>query len=449
MRYERTYFEPLLKRVPTQVDRSEFIQRYDIDNLYPQRCREVINRSYTLSGCLRVLADFINGDGFVDPALKTLKVNDKGQMGMTLDDVLKAVSKPVAEFSGIALHVNYDLNLRISSIIPIKWEYCRLGLPDEFGKVYDIKYCTNWERDTKKEISTARTIYEYPIFNPAPEVVAAQIAECGGIENYTGQILYWTPEEGEYPLATFDPVFEHAQAQAESGEFKIAALQNGFMATTAIVYPGTFTDNTEKAKFLATIQQQKGAKGANGIIAIEDPTATKNAADVFQNLSPANVDRQWEYTELSSLNAIMENYAMPKELLGVRPETGMFNKENMENAYLYFNTITRNRRNELSRFFKNLMQYWATPVQSDFKIKEQKFGEEIVEVTAAPVDDKVSAVLRSLSRSELAKFYGYINDFKKGRATLEQTMVFMRAYGLSDQEIMLFLNDDPNDDPKI
>lgn len=449
MRYERTFFEPLLKRVPTQVDRSEYIQRYDVDNLYPQRCKEVIARSYTLTGCLKVLADFINGEGFADPALKTLIVNDKGQLGMTLDDVLKSVSKPYSEFSGVALHINYNLNLQMSSIVPIKWDYCRLGLPDKYGRVSDIKYCTNWERDTRKELSTAREIYEYPVFNPDPEVVAAQIEECGGIENYSGQILYWTPEEWEYPLATFDPVFEHAQAQAESGEFKIAALQNGFMATTAIVYPGEFTDDKEKREFMATIKDKKGPKGANGIIAIQDPSGTKRAADIFQSLAPPNVDRQWEYTESSSLNAIMENYAMPKELLGVRPESGMFNKENMENAYLYFNTITRNKRNELSRLFKNLMQYWSTPIVSDFKIKEQKFGEEVIETAAAPVDDKVSAVLRSLSRSELAKFYGYVNDFKKGRASLEQTMVFMRAYGLSEQEIMLFLNDDPNDDPKI
>lgn len=62
-----------------------------------------------------------------------------------------------------------------------------------------------------------------------------------------------------------------------------------------------------------------------------------------------------------------------------------------------------------------------------------------------PNQDAIDSLIRSLSRKDLAKFYGYVNDFKRGRATLEQTKVFLRAYKFTDEQIMLFLNDPEGD----
>jgi hypothetical protein len=449
--YEK--YKPLLKRVPTVVDNYDDVQRYDSDNLYPQRCKEIIARSYTLKSALAVLKDFINGEGFVDPALNTLIVNEKGEYGGTLRDVLNKVCETYSEFTGTALHIGYDLNYSMSSITPIPWEYARMGIADDDGNVDEIRYSTNWERDMMKSKNTTRKIVSYYTFNPDPEVVRQQIEDCDGIENYKGQIIYWTPEEGQYPKATFDPILEHAQAQGELGEYKIGNLQNGFMATTIVVVPET-NSTGEKSNLIDDLRKKKGSKGANGILGIETNNPEFDIDKMIKTLSPANVDRQWEYTETSSAAAIMENYAMPKELLGVRPETGMFNQENMENAYVYFNSITRNKRAEISRFFAYLMKYWQTPIVADFKIKEQRY---IVEETTAlpgqpatsPIQNEIDTVIRSLSRRDLSKLYGYVNDFKKGRANLEQTKVFLRAFKLTDQQIELFLNDDPNDDPQL
>ena len=443
-------YEPVLKRLPIWIDRSENIQRCGEDNLYYQRLIEIRSKSYTLNSCLKVLADFINGEGLEDPNIGSLIVNTSKMMPMTMNDLLKFQSNQLAPWMGVAFHVAYSLNLRVAKVTPLNWEYCRLGLPDINGIVKDIKFCTNWERDNKKEITTARIIEKYDTFNPDPNVVAAQIEECGGIENYKGQILYVTPEEFEYPLATFDAVLEHAQAQHETGVFKIAGLQNGWMATTMIAVPPSNSGNENK-NYIDELRKKKGAKGANGVFGIE-VTGDFDLDKMVKTISPTNIDRLWEFTESSSMAAIMENYAMPKELLGVRPETGMFNQENMENAYVYFNSITRNKRAYLSRIFSYLFQYWETPIISDFKIKEQRFTvDEVAQgsVSTDPVQNQINAVMRSIPRRELSNFYGYINDYKKGRATLEQTKVFLRAFNLSDSDIELFLNDNPDDDPKL
>lgn len=59
-----------------------------------------------------------------------------------------------------------------------------------------------------------------------------------------------------------------------------------------------------------------------------------------------------------------------------------------------------------------------------------------------PQQEAIDALIRSLSRKDLAKFYGYVNDYKKQRATLEQTKIFLHAFKLTDEQIMLFLNEE-------
>lgn len=438
--YEK--YKPLLKRVPTLIDTYEDVQKYDTDNLYPQRCEEIIARSYTLKSAIEVLSDFLNGDGFIDDQLNKLVVNEKGAYGGNLGDLLRKVCFSFAKYNATALHIGYDLNYRISSITPIPFEYCRLGIADDDGYVDEIRYSTNWEQDYRKSKDTTRKITSYHVFNPDPEVIAQQIADCDGIENYKGQILYWTPEEGKYPKSSFDPVFEHAQAQYEASLYKVSALQNGFSVSTVIVVPET-NSMGEQNNLLTQLQKKKGSAAANGILGIETNDPNFDVTRMVTSITPPNVDRQWEYTDSSSLNAIMENYAMPKELLGVRPENGMFNKQNMQDAYIYFNTITRNKRNEISRFFSFLMQYWQSPIQADFKIKEQQYAVEELQAQTATVNSGIT----KLSRKEFSNFRKYVADFQKGTITKEQALTFLRAFGLSEEEIALWLDNDPTNDP--
>lgn len=359
--YEKT--RPYLKRSPTVTDVFDGIRRWDLDNLYPQRALEIMRRSYTLKAVVERVADFLNGEGFEDVNVGNTVVNNSTMTGMTLNKVLKRVTQQYAAFTIIALHIGYDLNYRISSIIPVKPEYLRFGLDG------CIKYSTNWERDGRKE--TDRKIVSYHPFSP--DTVKDEIEYCGGIQNYKGQILFLTPEELEYPLATFDPVIDHAQAQAELGIGKVSNVQNSFLSTMAIVFPGEFESDEEKMQFQELIKNKSGARNLGSRIGLQDRSGTKKASDIFQTLSPPNLDRLFEFTEKSIVDAIMENEAMPKEILGVRPDTGMFNKENMEQAYIYFNSITRNRRLEISECFSYLLKYWQTPIITDAKIAEQRY----------------------------------------------------------------------------
>lgn len=426
---------PYLKRVPIISDPSEGILRYDYDNLYPQRAEEIVRRSYTLKAVIDRVADFLNGEGFLDPKIASLVVNTKGWRGQSLNAVLNSVTPTFAKFNSICLHIGYDLNYRVASIEPIKFEYIRLSLR-ETG---ELMYSTNWERDGRKENIHNAEIYH--AFNPNPDVVAAQIEEAGGIEDFKGQILYFTPDPGQYPLASFDPVFDHAQAQGELGVLKISDIQNNFLSTLAIIYPGEFASDAEEFEFKKLISSKSGARGAGSRIGIQDKTGLKKAGDIFQQLSPVSLDKLYEFTETSVMNAIMENEAMPKELLGVRPESGMFNQDNMEQAYTYYNAITRNRRAIISEVFSYILQHWSKPIASDCKIKQQEYIQKTVEETATEGALEINDNLKNMSGAQSINFARILRKYGKGEYSREQATVLLRGgFGFTEEEISSLLD---------
>lgn len=361
--------EPLLKRVATVQDFTDGIQRWGLDNLYPQTCEELVGRAFTLKAVMDKVTDFLNGEGIEDEDIGSIIVNEEGQ---TLNDIVNLVAEPYAKYKIISLHIGYDLNYEISSIRYIPVKYLRFGLPDSEGCVTKIKYCTNWERDFR--MSNQRVIETYDIYNPDPEVVAEQIDEAGGIEEYKGQMVFLTPELWQYPKATFDPIFDQAQTQAEIATSRLAGLQNSFVALMAVVIPGEAESDDEEDDVSEILQNKMGSKNFGSTIGFRDKTGMRKANEIFQSLTPPNLDKLFDSTDQASKDAIMENEAMPKELLGVRPESGMFNQDNMEQAYIYFNAMTKNRRNKLASFFTVLMMHWNDPVKKAIKIKPQQYS---------------------------------------------------------------------------
>jgi hypothetical protein len=429
--YEKN--KPLLKRVPIVVDTYEGIQRYDLDNLYPQRVEEIAKRSYTALSVIKRVADFLNGDGFADPIIGQMKVNDYSMFGTSLNKLLSQVSFQYATWNSIALHIGYNLNYRISSMTYIPFSYCRMGLPDSEGRVRVIKYSTNWERDGRKEVAD-RTIETYNIFNPDTEIIAQEIEDAGGIENYKGQIFYFTPEFYQYPLASFDAVIDHAQAQAELGLGKVANTQNSFLSTMAILFPGEFESEAEKQQFQDLIANKSGARNMGSRIGLQDRSGTKKASDIFQPLTPPNLDRLYEFTEKAVVDAIMENEAMPKELLGVRPDTGMFNQQNMEQAYTYYNSITRNRRSSISEAFSMLLSYWENPIITDAEIAPQRYVQsgQVSSIETKPVNDS----LKNLTGRQLQNIQRIVRKYNKQELTYEQAkQMLVNGYGLGDNDI--------------
>lgn len=371
MGYQVLRYDPDVKRLRTFVDRTEGIQWYTRNNLYPQIVEAVRDRSYTIKSACDRLSKFLRGEGFEDKLLADLVVNSKG---LTLNNILKQVAIDGASFSGsFVVHLGVNMNGQYNNISVWPLQYWRFGLPDENGDIHDYKYNSNWERDPYKELSNAKNIIEYDKFNPDPEAIKEEINEHG--LSYKGQVFYFTPLEDQYPLATFDSVLDQGQTQEEIGLFRLSSIQNGLNATNIFSYPGKFEDKQKEQDFIESISQFKGGSGAGSTIVIEDESGTRKAQDLVTPLSLQNNDKIHEFISKDDKNAIMEAFAMPKGILGVLPEAGMFNQENLQQEYIYYNSITRDYRTDISDAFKKIFSNWHKPVTSEFKIKELTYGQ--------------------------------------------------------------------------
>lgn len=360
-------YDPDIKRLRTFIDRTDGIQWYTRNNLYPQIVEAIRDRSYTIKSACDRLAKFMRGQGFEDAALADLVVNEKGQK---MKDILKAIVQDASTYSGsFVVHLGVNLLGEYNSISVWPLAYWRLGLPDDNGDVHELKYNSNWEQDPYKEISNAKTILTYPKFNPNKDEILEQIEEYG--LNYPGQVFYVSPLEDQYPLATFDSVLDQGQTQEEIGIFRLASIQNGLNAATIFSYPGKFEDKTKEKEFKKELNEFMGGKGAGSVMVVEDDGATPTkAGDLITNLTLPNNDKIHEFISRDDKNAIMEAFAMPKGILGVLPESGMFNQQQLQEEYNYYNTITRDYRDDISEAFKKIFSNWHKPVNSDFKIKE-------------------------------------------------------------------------------
>lgn len=426
--------EPLIKRLAPYIDQRYGVQNYDKDNLYPQRADETRNRSYTAKIAVEKTADFIYGKGFEDPLLAKLVVNSSRQ---TLNKILNIISKDKALFTGFALHVKYNpFTYKITEITPVEFMYCRLGLPDDDGNVCDIKYHINWEQDPNKSLNRSFEPQSYPIFNPDPEVVKAQIEEYGFVD-YPGQILYWTPKPGVYPLCAFDPAFDDAQTQSEIGVFQLSGIQNKFSAQHIFKYPGQFENDTKKAQFKDGIAEFQGAAGNGSMLVVEDPDG--NAKQLVESIQMQNTDKMHEFTSKNVKNAIRETMAVPAPILGQLPENGMFNQEQIKDSYMFFNEVTSKPRNEIAEVIQEIIQYWATPVSvTSFNIMPLQYG---VTPTGSPstsqpgqsqpgqpgasvqaVRPEINEAMSKLSGTQDAQLQRIIRQYDSGKLTYERAL---------------------------
>jgi hypothetical protein len=432
-----------LKRLPTIIDRTWNIQYYDADNLYPQRADEVRKRSYTTKSAVESTAYFISGEGWIDTILANLILN---QEGMTGNDVLDFIAQDKAPFTGFALHFTYNLNYRISQVTPIDFMFCRLGLPDQFGNVCDIKYSNNWEMDYNKVVDKVFDVKEYPVFNPDPNVVKAQIQEYG-FENYPGQILYWTPKSGVYPLASFDPVFDNAQTQSEIGVYELSAVQNDFGIEKIFKYPGTFEDDDKRREFKRKLDAHKGAKGAKSTLVVENPSGED--LNLIESIQMQNTDKMFEFTSKNVKNAIRESMSVPAPILGQLPENGMFNQDQVKDSYIYFNSRTRIHRSQISRVFQKIMAYWKDPVTiSSFAIKELVYGATANDQTGATTSTTdFNANLAGLTGKQSQNLRRIQRQFDKGTITRSQAIAELKlSFGLTDAQAATLIDDDPSND---
>lgn len=372
-------------RVDTGYKQDLGIQTYGDDNLYPQTLKNIIQASSTGSECADRFADFIEGNGFREVAFSEYVVNRKGD---TADDIHSLVCHDMADFNGIALHVNYNILGQIVELHHIPFENCRLIEEDSNGYVAKIAVHPDWigkkTRNGKAILVKKENIDYIDVFNPLKSVVLAQIEAAGGIEYYKGQVL-WVSIAGKqtYPTGKADRVITEMSTDEGLANVKYRNVRNNFFPGSIIFTKKgsnvTFDSEGNEVKepddddsFTDTLIQLQGDTNCGKIMEVTlDNDEEKPEVVTFNS---QNYDKEFTVTDASVVERIYSAYGQ-EPWYCIRVGKVGFSGDILEDAFEYYNSIVSKQQRLIERTFNRIFRNWyevANP-SMDFSVQPLKY----------------------------------------------------------------------------
>ncbi len=343
------------RRFKIKENLVEGILNYDADNAYPQRVMYSIAASGIATSCVNLYAKYIHGRGFLNADIGNLVINRSKQ---TCNKLLRKLAKDYAKFKGFALHVNYNGLFEIAEINFVPFEHCRLAIPDDAGYVSKIALYDDWDKKKSRNIDK-RKIKFIDVFNPDPAVIMLQIDRDKGIENYRGQILWFSDDDKEYPACSCDAVFEDVETDSKIKIFKWRTVTTGFMASHILVHKGKFENESERTTFKSSVESFQGADNSSKILTVE-----VDSPDQVPELLPfdiVNNDKLFELTESTIKNNIVQNYGQPLVLLSIKTPGQLGTSQEIKDAMDFYDQTTAQERAMFEEVFTRLLSKWVEP----------------------------------------------------------------------------------------
>lgn len=356
------------KRVDVGYCSTLNIQKYGRDNLYPQRMRNLIRSSHTGGACCERYQTFIEGNGLNNTEFSEYVCNRAGD---TVDDIFRLLAHDMAVFHGFALHVNYNIFGEIVEVSHVPFETCRLEEETDDGKVIYINYHPDWTGHKSRKgkyirVSKENTKKIYT-FNPRREVVQAQIIKSGGIENYKGQILWFSMDgKWEYPCPIYDKVVTNLSTDEGLDNVKYRNVRNNFLLAGMLVHKkGSSLGIDEDGN---PIEEKKAASGISDSLdifqgdenacAIMDVTVESDEdVPTFTSFEANNFDSKFKSTEESVTKSIYIAFGQEVFYRIIEGSLG-FSTDIMSEAFRYYSSYTSSPRRAISRALKRIFENW-------------------------------------------------------------------------------------------
>lgn len=367
---------PLKRRLQYADDKTFKIQKYDLDNAYPQRVRNAINSSGVATACTNLFAKHLRGRGFASETIENLIVNDKKQ---TLGAVHKLLCKDRAMFFGYAFHIQYNALLEVTGINHVPFEYVRLLTTDERGVVTKAKVFDDWAREKYSKIDEKK-VKTIDLFTTDVAMIQEQIEAAEGFSNWNGHLYYFS-EEGHnvYPKAVCDPVFEDVMSDAGIKIYKNRQIVTGWLCDYILVYKGVFESETEKQQFVDNVNEHVGFDRSHKILVVEAPT--NEDVPELKKLESADNDEKFKFTEESVRENIIRAYNQPKALHSISVQGSLGLTKEIEESKEVYDERTNDDRNQLAKAFELPLSNWFEP------IAEQDFIFDVTPITGAKKQD--------------------------------------------------------------
>lgn len=353
------------QRVDTRYISALGLKSYGADNLYPQHVGDIIDASPTGSECLDRYARFIEGNGFADTSFAAAVVNAAGE---TADDVCQEAAADLARYGGFALHVNYNVLGDIVSVQCVPFETLRLAEDDDAGYIGKAFYHPDWRgrrtRNGKVMRVDTGSVRVFPLFTPRRDVVLAQIAAAGGIQNYRGQIMYVNTTRGcVYPRPKYDSAITELSTDEGLSNVKFRNVRNNFL-TAAILYSRrSMSMDGEHGAWMGSgysdeLAAFQGDETSLNILEIELDVDEERPELV--EFPTKNFDKDFTATETSVVERIYSVFEQ-EPFLAIRNGRLGFSGDVIQDAYNYYSAICGKERRVIERAFTAVVSRWHEP----------------------------------------------------------------------------------------
>lgn len=376
------------KRIQTYYLSTLNIQTYGRDNLYPQRMFDLIQGSSVGSSCCERYQTFIEGNGLSNSDFSEYVCNRSEE---TVDDIYRLIARDMALYHGFALHVNYNIFCDIVELTHVPFQTCRLEEETLDGKVVYINLHPDWSghktRKGRYIRVTKDNVKKIYTFNPNKEVVMSQIKASGGIENYRGQI-YWFSMDGkwEYPRPIYDKVITNLSIDEGLDNVNYRNVRNNFLCAGMLVHKkghalsidengNAIDDDDNSDKISESLDIFQGDENA---CAIMDVTVEQDE-DIpeFKSFEANNFDKKFEKTAESSTMKIYTAFGQEVFYRIINGSLG-FSTDIMSEAFRFYSSYTDNQRRAISRALKRIFAHWYENPnkEDDYGIKPLKYQNE-------------------------------------------------------------------------
>ena len=376
-----------IKKAPQRIDVGYLstlgIKAYGANNLYPQQAKAILDSSSTGAQCADRYARFIEGMGIANEVIANLEVDHYGD---TADDILNAVAQDVADYGGFALHVNYDLNLKVCELQHVPFESCRLQEDDDSGYIGHIVTHPDWQGKTTRNGRVLKvskdTITVFDRFNPNPDIVRAQIAASGGIDHYKGQIL-WVSTAGRdrYPLPKYDRVLTDLSTDEGLSNIKFRNARCNFLSSAFVITKRSQTYNEEDARqqaveargFAEDLAQFQGDETSNVLISLT--VDNDEETPEIKEFPTKNFDKDFDVTDKSVVERIYCAFEQ-EPFLCIRSGKLGFSGTTIHDCYTYYSSLVNKEQRLIQRAFEKVFAVWHEPLPDDCTIEPLTYNVE-------------------------------------------------------------------------
>ena len=378
------------KRIQLIVERAlklsantgDKIITYGDGNLYPQEIANLIYASKTASAAVEKMTENIICEGFKNEEFRNI-TNDNG---LNMDDILENTANDLARFKGWAWIVQYGL--REGGYVPVgvynvPFEYVRAEKSENYlkdPKIYKWRVFNNWDRQTVKATQVMQNSTVYNTYDPknAPN----EIADCGGLENYNGQLLYVNLSTTRpYPISTFHSVRNEMDAENKNGKYVSRTLGRGFHMCSIVTH-GEFETDQEQQDFTDTLTEMMGSENAGSVLTVRNNNIEQKDKFITVDQLGSPIDRELykAYVEPLRKDIAISAYNIPLPLI----DSSLLTFSNASGEVI--KELQKVYRNSLSKVRQRISRELAQMFGVDISITEinNKFETDELPITKSP-----------------------------------------------------------------